>query len=144
MTRVKNFVIDLARAGKNAKEIKTIVEAAYGVNAISRSQVFKILAIFREGKDTSDMRAQNPKKTRWTVEMIEAVRAMVDEDHRVTMLEIERELSLSHGTIFKILHDDLGLTKKAARWVPKLLSAEQKEERVKCAIEFRRAFFKDG
>ncbi len=36
MTRVRDFVVNLARARKNAKEIKTIVEAAYGVNAISR------------------------------------------------------------------------------------------------------------
>ena len=34
-------------------------------------------------------------------------------------------------TIHRILHDDLGLVKKSARWVPKLLSQEQKEERVR-------------
>ena len=144
MTRVRDFVVDLARAGKDAKEIRTIVEAAYRPNAISRSQVFKISRLVKDGKVTSDKRAQNPKKTKRTVENIEAVRVMVDKDHRVTIQEIAGELGLSCGTIFNILHDDLGLTKKAARWVPKLLSAEQKEERVRCAIEFRKAFFKHG
>jgi hypothetical protein len=30
--------------------------------------------------------------------------------------------------MFKILQDDLGLVKKSVRWVPKLLSKEQKQE----------------
>jgi hypothetical protein len=30
-----------------------------------------------------------------------------------------------------ILHEELGLVKKSARWVPELLSMEQKEERVR-------------
>jgi hypothetical protein len=38
--------------------------------------------------------------------------------------------------MFKILQDDLGLVKKSARWVPKLLSKEQKQERVLTCQEF--------
>jgi hypothetical protein len=35
-----------------------------------------------------------------------------------------------------ILHVELGLVKKSSRWVPKLLSSEQKEERVRSCSEF--------
>jgi hypothetical protein len=34
----------------------------------------------------------------------------------------------SVSTIFKIIHKDLGLAKKSARWVPKMLSQEQQED----------------
>jgi hypothetical protein len=35
-----------------------------------------------------------------------------------------------------ILHEELGLVKKSARWVPNLLSTEQKEERVRICSKF--------
>jgi hypothetical protein len=43
---------------------------------------------------------------------------------------------VSFGTIYNILHDDLGLVKKSARWVPKLLNEEQKQERVRTCTNF--------
>ncbi len=36
----------------------------------------------------------------------------------------------------RILRDDLGLVKKSARWVPKLLNEDQKQERVRTCKEF--------
>lgn len=39
-------------------------------------------------------------------------------------------------TIHNILHDDLGLSKKSARWVPKLLSDGQKNEQVRISQQF--------
>jgi hypothetical protein len=38
-------------------------------------------------------------------------------------------------TIFTILHKDLCLTKKSARWVPQLLTKEKKHERVRIRKE---------
>jgi hypothetical protein len=35
---------------------------------------------------------------------------------------------VSYGTMHNILHQELGLVKKSARWVPKLLSEDQKGE----------------
>jgi uncharacterized ferritin-like protein (DUF455 family) len=35
-----------------------------------------------------------------------------------------------------ILRDDLGLVKKSARWVPKLLNEDQKQESVRTCKEF--------
>jgi histone-lysine N-methyltransferase SETMAR len=40
------------------------------------------------------------------------------------------------GTIHCVLHEDLGLEKKSARWVPKLLSQEQKIQRVEDCRDF--------
>jgi hypothetical protein len=42
----------------------------------------------------------------------------------------------SAGTILNIIHDDLGLVKKSARWVPKLLSPDQMEKRVETLAAF--------
>jgi histone-lysine N-methyltransferase SETMAR len=50
----------------------------------------------------------------------------------------------SIGTIYSILHKDLGLTKKSARWVPKLLTKEQKQERVRISQEFVELVEREG
>jgi hypothetical protein len=42
----------------------------------------------------------------------------------------------SSKTVFTILHKELGLVKKSARWVPKLLSQEQMERRVETSAAF--------
>jgi histone-lysine N-methyltransferase SETMAR len=47
-------------------------------------------------------------------------------------------------TICRILKEDLGLVKKSARWVPKLLSQVQKEERVRISQEFVDAVERSG
>jgi hypothetical protein len=53
---------------------------------------------------------------------------------------VHQSLAAVHGvsvyTIHSILHKDLGLEKKPARWVPKLLNTEQKEERVRTCSAF--------
>ena len=38
--------------------------------------------------------------------------------------------------IFAILHKDLGLVKKSARWVPKFSPKEQKKERIRICCNF--------
>ncbi len=57
-------------------------------------------------------------------------RHAVEEDNRLSI----KALATAHGKfismIHTMLHDDLGLEKKSARWVPKLLNDEQKQQSV--------------
>lgn len=43
---------------------------------------------------------------------------------------------VSDTTIFKIIHDHLGITKVSARWVPRMLTPPQKQQRVECSRAF--------
>jgi hypothetical protein len=43
MTRVRDFVADLARAGKDYLEIKKTVEAAYGDKALKKTAIYAII-----------------------------------------------------------------------------------------------------
>jgi histone-lysine N-methyltransferase SETMAR len=54
----------------------------------------------------------------------------------VTIQALAKAHGSSFGTISRILHSQLGLVKKSARWVPKLLSQEQMDERVRTSQEF--------
>ncbi len=53
MTEVRDFVAALARAGKSRKEIKPLVDAAYGDKSLSSSQINRIILAVKAGKNTS-------------------------------------------------------------------------------------------
>ncbi|QQP51297.1 Hypothetical protein FKW44_012619 [Caligus rogercresseyi] len=77
MSRIHKFVEDLAKARKTPKEIKTMVDTAFEVNSISQSQIYRISALVKAGKDSSDKRSTNGRRKVRTDDFIEAVRVTV-------------------------------------------------------------------
>ncbi|CAH2011558.1 unnamed protein product [Acanthoscelides obtectus] len=61
-----------------------------------------------------------------TQENVDAVRKLIIEDRHVTYREIEASLKISKTSIQKILHKELGVRKLVSRWIPQLLTEEQK------------------
>ena len=101
-----------------------------------KSQIYHILKRIKEGKNIKKQRHTYAKKNNRTPSLITAVIVDIDKYRRICV----RTLALAHGVnkdaIFHILHDNLGLVKKSARWVPKLLNDDQKQERVRTCTEF--------
>jgi histone-lysine N-methyltransferase SETMAR len=58
------------------------------------------------------------------------------QDRRLKTKEISARSGLSKTTVLQILHNHLDMNKVSARWVPKLLSAVQKQQHVECCTEF--------
>ncbi|QQP36370.1 Uncharacterized protein FKW44_021446, partial [Caligus rogercresseyi] len=111
------------------KEIKTMVDTAFEVNSISQSQIYRISALVKAGKDSSETRSTNGRRKVRTDDFIEAVRVYVEADLR--------DVDQHH---FHVLHDDLGLSIKSARWIPK----DHKMKRVRCAQAFLKLNFELG
>ncbi|CAH2010652.1 unnamed protein product [Acanthoscelides obtectus] len=65
-----------------------------------------------------------------TEENFDAVRKLIIEYRHVTYREIEASLKISKTSIQKILHEELGVRKLVSRWIPRLLTEEQKAARV--------------
>jgi hypothetical protein len=118
MTRVHDFVVDLAKGGKSFKDIKKLVDDVYGDKALKKTQIYEILKQVKMGKNR---RGFTKKKTKMTADLIASVATAVAEDRRVSIQDLARAHGTSYGTISRILHSQLGLVKKSARWVPKLL-----------------------
>lgn len=72
------------------------------------------------------------------------VKAIIKADRRVTVQDIALDVDLSVGTVHTILHEDLHLSKLAARWVPRLLTEEHKEKRLEMARDFTKRLFEQG
>ena len=99
---------------------------AFGDKAMSRAQVYDIVKKVKNGENMEDNRGKAINKFVRTEEMINDVRRFIEENRRVDVAHLASVFEVSTGTIFNILHDDLGLVKKSARWVPKYISARSK------------------
>ena len=144
MKRVHDLTVDLAKAGKTFKEIQETVEKAYPGNALSRSAVYNIIKTVKEGKDAHDKRGLASTKIIRTPDFIEAIRTDIEEDRRRTVSDLVARHDASRETIHKVLTEDLGLSKKSARWVPKLLNDSQKRGRVESSRAFIKRFHEEG
>ena len=61
---------------------------------------------------------------------VEIVRALVRSDRRLTVRMIASELNLNHTTVHQILTEELAMKKVCAKFVPKNLTIEHKENRM--------------
>ena len=131
-------------AGKTATESFRLLKEVIPDQAPVVSTVCKWFRRFQTGHfSLKDDPREGRQKTATDEEMVNSVKALVAEDARITIWKIQDMLEISAGSIWKILHEDLGLSKKAAHWVPRILKDDQKEARVKSCQEFL-PLFKDG
>lgn len=123
--------------GKKAADIKAYLDKRYNGLSPSLSTVYHWIRQIKMGR--TDLHNQEPGGHEISVrtpEMIQKVKEIVLKDRRLKLREVEQLVYASKGTIFRILHEDLGMRKISARWVPKLLNAAQKQQRVDCARSF--------
>jgi hypothetical protein len=85
MTEVRIFIAVLARARKGRKDIKSLVNAAYGDKALSISQINRIIKAVKEGKNNADQRYSSAKKTKLTGDVLASIAAAIEKDRRITV-----------------------------------------------------------
>ena len=70
------------------------------------------------------------KKDATTDENVETVHNLVMCDRRRDLRSIASEMGISFGAVQTILTDILGMSKVSARWVPRMLTDDQKRSRL--------------
>ena len=63
------------------------------------------------------------------------MKTLIEEDACHTLQEIEKLSGIHSSSVLKILHERLGLRKICTRWVPHLLTDEQKQSQVRLASQ---------
>lgn len=111
-----------------------MLDAAYGHHSPSRATVYKWFGQFRDGRKSvfDEERSGAPKKVT-TEENVNTIHDIVVADRRIKLREIEEMTGISYERVHNIVHDELGMKKVAARWVPRLLSPDQKRNRAATA-----------
>ena len=138
MVKQREIVVDCFKAGRSAKECMQHLQAIYGSEALSRSQVYHIFEQLREGHDGSDGRGDHRDPTVRTPANVAMVEELISDDRRLTVRELADLTGISKTTVDEILTKDLQLKHVSARWVPHLLTEENRAERVRCAKNFYR------
>lgn len=121
------------KLGKSASETYEMINTAYGDAAYSRSKVFGWYSQFKNGRTNpfDEDRPGRPCVIR-NLENVEKIRNLLKENSRMTIREVSNELEISYGLVQSIIKKDLNMIRVAARFVPKILTIEQKEQRVSC------------
>ena len=74
---------------------------------------------------------------------VEAVRKMISDNRRITIIEVTDDVGISIGSCQAILTDVLGMKRKAAKIVTKFLNLEYKQYRMDIAQEMLTMFNED-
>ena len=122
--------------GSSPTNIHARLQSQLKEAALSRSQIFSWAKQFKEGRQNfgDEERAGRPVSAT-TEDSVLGVKLMLEEDRRCTISEIVCKLGLTRGTVYRILKDHLQLSKLSARWVPHLLTSDQKIFRKECSQE---------
>lgn len=135
------YVFARHKLGDSAAKITQDLVVVLGDTAPSYRTVARWVEAFRAGREhlEDDPRSGRPVEV-MTKEKIAQVKALVDDDRNITVALLSEECGISVGSVSTILHEHLQLRKICARWVPHMLSQEQKQERVRCSREFLEQF----
>ena len=117
-------------------EIHADLQKVYGNGALKYATVCKWVRHFINGPESIE---NDPRVGRLvsvlTEKKVATVKTLIEEDGRYTVQEIEELRGIHLSSVLKILHKQLGLRKICACWVPHLLSDEQKQSRVRLALQ---------
>ena len=110
------------------KEIHEDFMETLGKESPSYSTVKKWL-LNLGGSIEDDERSGRPKEAT-TDENVEIVHSLVMCDRRRNLRDIASEVGISFGAVQSILTDILGMSKVSARWVPRMLTEDQKRSSI--------------
>ncbi|KAJ4437672.1 hypothetical protein ANN_17817 [Periplaneta americana] len=108
-----------------------MMQQVYGEDAVSRSVVFRWHRRFLQGRDSleDDVRTGRPQTIR-TERKIQEVATLVRANCSQSVDDIEATVGVSHGTCYKILSDDLNMSRVTQHSVPRILSQDQRDDRM--------------
>jgi len=131
------FSMDV-KLGKLGVETFEMIQHAYRNEAMSHARCFEWHACFKRGRTSlEDDERSGRTSMSSTPKNVETIRRLVHEDCRRTIKDIATIVNVSYGTVQTILTCDLNMHRVAAKFVPRLLTPEQKEHGVAICQELR-------
>jgi hypothetical protein len=120
-----------ANLGKSATETLTMIQQAFGDQSLSSAR-------FKTGRTSVDDDEHRGRPTSCTnPETVARIQELVLQDRCQTIHHIAGEVGTCYRTCQWFVTEDLGMCLVAAKFVPKNLTADQKQQRVNVCIELR-------
>ena len=107
------FCADL---GRSATGTLTIIQQAFGDQSLSRTQVFQWHARFKTSRISVDDDEHKGRPRSCTApETVARMQELVRQDRRRTIHDIAEEVGIGYGTCQRILTEELGMHRVAAK-----------------------------
>jgi len=139
-TVIKNFFLQ----GKVPKDIHAILTETLGEHVPSYATIQNWVTQFKRGDfSTCDVHRPGRPKTVTTPEIIDQIRDLILEDHRISAKPIAEKLGISLERNGSFIHENLDMRKLSVKWVPKCLKADQKRQRCQSSEQILEFFRRD-
>ena len=117
--------------GNSPQDIHHRMITVYNDDAPSYATVKRWAIEFKSGRKSlgDDPRSGRPASS-VNKENIEAVKALIHKDRRIKFREIHALTGLADPQIKEIIHEHLNMSKLSARWIPRILTKENKRLRL--------------
>jgi len=124
--------------GKRATETLEMIQQGFGDQSLSRTQVFQWHVRFKTGRTSVDDDEHTGRPTSCTTpETVARIQEIIRQERRRTIRDIAEEVEVDYGTCKRFLTEELGMHRVAAKFVPGILTADQKQQRVNVCTELR-------
>jgi histone-lysine N-methyltransferase SETMAR len=133
-TAQRSVIFTLWKTGHSAPDIHVQLCSAHGSNAISMMTVYRWIEQFKAGRtDIADQHRSGRPHVRDSDTLAESILNLLDDDSRMTIREIADRLDTPRSSIHRSLAS-MDLVKLSARWIPKLLTSDLKQQRLQVCL----------
>lgn len=142
---VRGVIRFLLAKGSSAAEIHRELCLVYGPEIMSDKQVRKWCREFKNGHTNVHDEQQSGRPSTRTDKIVDQVNQKLRSNRRLTISGLANAFpNVPRTTIYRIVTEHLGYHKLCARWVPKMLTDQHKEQRMRSARQFLERYRQDG
>ena len=128
-----------ANLGKSAMETLTTIQQDFGDKSLSHTQVFQWHTLFKTGRISVDDDEHTGRPTSCTTpETVAWIQQLACQDPCWTIRNIADEVGIGYGTCQRVLTEELGMHRVVAKFVPRILTADRKQQPINICSELRR------
>jgi len=109
-----------------------MIQQGFGDQSLSHTQVLQWHTWFKTGRTSVDAGHTGRPTNCTTPETVAQIQEFIRQDRRQTICDIAEEVEVGCGTCQWVLTEELGMHHVAAKFVPRILTADQKQQRVVC------------
>jgi len=125
-----------ANLGKSATETLEMIQQGFRDQSLSRTQVFQWHARFKAGCTSFDDDEHTGRPTSCTTpETVAQIQEIIRQDQHWTIRDIAGEVDVNYGACQRVLTEELDVQHVAAKFVPRILTADQMHQRVSVCTE---------
>ena len=138
---IRAYIKARSKLGCSLKKLMTEISTAFGPSCVSYDTVRRWKKKFESGVESIKKAPKSGRpKSASRKELVSKIKEIIEGDARFTVRDIARKVGISLSTVHLILKKHLKVRKISARWMPHLLTDEQKRQRVKVAKKLLQMF----